>query len=295
MQDSAADVSVTLDADDPLLLRLWPFIVADMDMDTTDPGIFGSEARRTYLENLPHLAVFMKKGTKASKSRWFSWNQAFRDEDQYHHSKLLVLLFYCVKKHFIKNFDEVFHSGGTVPEIDEDGKPKKAKFANTLHKVTVDMADWDVVSMNRMVSFTFAAETVAHGLCAQGLKSPASTLAHYINWSQWSWLQPINATVKALGDLRALRKIGFVVNYNRPLFQTMKADAPFVGCEDGLAQNLLSLIASYMRHRCSSMSYHTSAMPGALAPLLSDDVAVVNECLQLLRLHTEVAGTCCLL
>ena len=137
-------------------------------MDSDDPEQSGEDARYKFLANLRHNDIFMKQGVKASNSHLFSWNAAFRWQDQFHHTCLYVLLYFCIKKGHIEHADQVFCAQEPLQAIDGGASShivKKQKFVNTLHKVTVDLASLDLLCTTRMISLVFEAETLDHGLC----------------------------------------------------------------------------------------------------------------------------------
>lgn len=95
LQESAADMSASLGPGDNLVLFYWKEICEDFGWSA--PEQMDQAARRAYISSLTELAPAAMKGPKASSSRFFSFVQAFRAWDQYHHTKLLIVTFVAIR------------------------------------------------------------------------------------------------------------------------------------------------------------------------------------------------------
>lgn len=121
--EAVRDIMSSMHEYDPLLLKVWPGVTDDMEMQYDEPEKLGSIGRRRFLDSLDTLPAFNSKGPKASVSRWFSWWSAFRFFDQYHSARALVLLYIAIRKGWIKSADDVWQCGDTLALADSDVVP----------------------------------------------------------------------------------------------------------------------------------------------------------------------------
>ena len=209
LEDGAMDVATLMTENDPVLLRLWPGICDDMDwLDTEQQG---ASARRAFLQGLPLLDVFNKKGPKASTSRWMSWQAAFRWHDPYHHTKMLVCLYVALKKGWVNNAADVWCSSTSAePDVEADGaaaaaaaaparptaavkwttKPlaagiasQKGAFLNTFTAVLKSMGNPDLLYAARMLGYLTAGEEKAHAKMASEMKGADKTIEFFSDWA----------------------------------------------------------------------------------------------------------------
>lgn len=106
LRSVASDIPACLDADDPLVTRLWPCIL--MDMWKTDADDDGRASREAFLRDLPLSKPGEFKGPKASTSRWYSFLHSQRFWDDTWHTKLMLLVWVALRKGWAQEYGDIF-------------------------------------------------------------------------------------------------------------------------------------------------------------------------------------------
>ena len=104
----AADLAKCLTPDDPLVLKFWPRILKDRNLESeTHDEIVGPAGRLDYIKSLQYKACLDLKSIKAKPSVWLSFQEAFDAWDGELSARAVVLtLWSCstspIKSHGLK-------------------------------------------------------------------------------------------------------------------------------------------------------------------------------------------------
>lgn len=105
LRELGHELLATIDADHPLLVRLWPLIVRDrgwrMEEETN------REARVRFCQVLGTLKPFTVKGEKASAARWMSVYRRIREAQPDYHIKLLGFAVLAMERKWVSHFEDL--------------------------------------------------------------------------------------------------------------------------------------------------------------------------------------------
>jgi len=300
MQSSAASLQKLIQPDDPLLLKFWPAIMADVGTSSTLDSHSGSAARSQYLEEYIHDKAFSVKGPKASISRWFSWmgSQAFWDKSW--HSKAMSIVHLAIHEGWACQAEEIWDSMPTLTAAEALGdhssssklkatRSAKAKInelvvksQNSLHAVARLMCDRELLSMTRLIALASQPEYTAFTQLQKTLKGPEASIAQYSSWAHWGWLDVCRETSAALQQLDLMERAGFTVSFTSA-HNRLSLKSADVALEDSLASSLGKLVFNIISERSGSMIWHTSFYPGRMAGIFKEEsaddiVAELRQC-----------------
>jgi hypothetical protein len=233
LQNSAADIGQLLDADDPLLLRLWPDVVLDQmgGQDSSVMDASSREMREHFLKEFVHDKSFSVKGPKVSVSSWFSWMKAQTFWDKHWHTKALAIIHIAMHQGWSSSAAGFWEhpqmtprqalqeqaSSSTGPSAANKAKAGfnalRTKSHNTLHAVGRLMIDKELVSMTRMIAMAANPEYTYFSKMQRELKGPGASLEFSCTWALWGWLPTLVQTAGALCDLEGMERAGFTVNF----------------------------------------------------------------------------------
>lgn len=99
-----------MEANDPLLVKLWPSIIDDKMYNDNNfcAGAEGADARHQFLANLPTDKVLNIKGPKIAPSKWFSWMMVHAEWDQHIHTQCLVKVALCLKQGWVRHSSDLW-------------------------------------------------------------------------------------------------------------------------------------------------------------------------------------------
>jgi hypothetical protein len=293
LQNSAADIGQLLDADDPLLLRLWPDVVLDQmgGQDSSVMDASSREMREHFLKEFVHDKSFSVKGPKVSVSRWFSWMKAQTFWDKHWHTKALAIIHIAMHQGWSSSAAGFWEhpqmtprqalqeqaSSSTGPSAANKAKAGfnalRTKSHNTLHAVGRLMIDKELVSMTRMIAMAANPEYTYFSKMQRELKGPGASLEFSCTWALWGWLPTLVQTAGALCDLEGMERAGFTVNFTA-LHTSLGIMSPAVAWQDSLATSLARLVTGIVAERAGSMVWHTSFYPGRLAGIFNEEASV---------------------
>jgi len=139
---------------------------------------------------------------------------------------------------------------------------QQGKLKNTFVSVTKAMANSDLLSGARLIASMTSGLALEHGHTAHAMRGPAPTVEYFIQATLFSWLQPLKGIMDILADPLALEYMGLLVEFVGPQYSNLSLQSQLVICDDIHAAKAVRFASELMRHRCSSMSWHTSAYPG---------------------------------
>lgn len=113
IKDSACDLAANMQADDALLLMLWPRICSEKCW--FQPCERSAESRMQYIKDIATSQVATTKGPKASTMRWMSILTAIDYSDKENMTKLLILLYQALQKQWLVSFDELWKPANAPP------------------------------------------------------------------------------------------------------------------------------------------------------------------------------------
>lgn len=87
--------------------------------------------------------------------------------------------------------------------------------------------------------------------------------------------------LKSAFDIQGLAHIGFACD--PAIAASLGPEADLVATEDALAHRFVSLMLSILKHRCSSLAWHTIGFPGCTALMVHDDSAIAQKGLAKLK------------
>ena len=116
-QEQAAELAAACDANDPLLLEVWPMILKDRGLNEAGAGddICGDAARRAFLDELQLAKPVLAKGPRVAVARWFSWVSAWKTWDSKWGTRLFLLLALCLNKGWASSIEDVRGTDLGVP------------------------------------------------------------------------------------------------------------------------------------------------------------------------------------
>ena len=157
--------------------------------------------------------------------------------------------------------------------------------ANTLVYVLKCKYDINFVNAARMLCLATLAECHADHHYRKHVLSKEQTVDFWADYATGSWLSQLREAVKTTQDLVALERCGFITS---PAAATnLDLESAEVAIQDALAQQYLSLLGSVLRHRGSSLEWHTSCFPGVLAGLLHKDPTKQQQALTAFKAGVE--------
>jgi hypothetical protein len=156
-----------------------------------------------------------------------------------------------------------------------------------MHCVLRYYADQDFCDDSRIIQYFTDPVALEHGAVAKRFKlGQDETVQQFAEWSAWSWLQPLCDVVKVSSDINRLQRIGFAVE-GMVIEKLVSVEDPFVIDQNAKAWRAWTLQIKILKHRASSMLWHSSMYPGATARLLHTDAGEVKKGLALLKTHVE--------
>lgn len=325
--ETGQELMCHLEADDDMLLRLWPAICRDHEWD--QPAQCDRSAREEWIRRLPSERPFAVKGLKASPSRWFTIVRAIQTSRTTYHTKLLGLVLLALRKGWVGHWEDLFSDakdierckaltlrpgaspssrGGpqgasastssSAPSARPSAAAAKAaarqsvatirqKSVNALHGVARLMADPELHSLQQMIRIICGPMQQEHSDTARLLKGEAGTMEYYALQAAGHWHVALACTIGLLNDLRSLGSIGFTTSMSPVHRKALTDDSPEVTAEDNLASTMWRGVVCILSHRCASMSCHSLAYPFVLGGLNSDDPFVIQSTFNACREHWE--------
>ena len=231
MVETAGNLSQCLEADSPVVLRLWPRILQDrgLDCETADE-VVGAQARAAWVKELQLNRTFIVKGDRCSLSRWFSWHLAFDGWDRDLHTRAAVLVTLCYHKGWALAAEDLFAADMTGPTAGPEGSSSTAatsksakekvealrrRAKNTLHAASLCMCDADFVCRIRIIAHFTRPLYTDFSHTQRTFKGEDASQAFFEANSQFKWLEPLKGVLRAKGDLRGLGRAGFEVHFAR--------------------------------------------------------------------------------
>ena len=154
--------------------------------------------------------------------------------------------------------------------------------ANKLHTLAKVMANPDLIVKSRMIQCVAGPLEREHAL-ATGMRGSDDTLAYYIGVANFSWLDTLKRSYRALGSLPALAQIGFTVDIDPSIKDRLNVDHPRVAHEDALATQMMQIFVCIASERSASMARCSWTYPYALAPIAGSCRTTAALCLASLR------------
>jgi len=134
------------------------------------------------------------------------------------------------------------------------------------------------------------AELDAHSFYTSQVLSAAETRKRFAEMADYAWTKTLCDMMSCLGDMRALARCGHQCD---PSFaEKVSLEDAIVSLEDSRAQRFLHMVLGILRHRTSSLAWHTSGYPGILAGLLLEDAARRSAVLAKIKSHCDAVEWC---
>jgi hypothetical protein len=144
----------------------------------------------------------------------------------------------------------------------------RMKAHNSMHCVLQYMYDTDFCDDSRIILLFSNPVGKEHGDVAKRFKiSHDEVVQQFAEWASWSWVKPLAQIVHAANDLRALMRIGFIVEKSG-LKKIKDTSHPVIQDQNAKAYRAWLLKIKLLKHRASSNLWHTMVYPGASARLL---------------------------
>jgi hypothetical protein len=137
----AADLAQCLTPDDPLVLKFWPRILRDRNLESeTLDEIVGPAGRLAYIKSLEYKACLDLKSIKAKTSVWFSFHEAFDAWDGELNTRAMVFAFLHCTTSPIKSHRVKCSTLNTYIHIDRGGKRQCLSHTYTI--ILSDFCPW---------------------------------------------------------------------------------------------------------------------------------------------------------
>ena len=327
MVELSLDLVAACDADDPILIKLWPSICEAKGW--REPEECCREARSRYIESLASAKAFTVKGKKTAPSKFFTIQQAWKIWAP-ELPKCFGLVHLAKEKGWCTHWEDLFTAqaelpkpaaapsgsgaassssavaepllpmapdavgGGAATSAAKGRAQGKAKLdalmkrsQNALHAVARALCDYEFVT-NMNLSVLFT-EPLGdeHSQYAHALKGCDSVKMYYSDMAKGKWCEPLQKTVARLGDLRGLKKAGFDTVFPSSVIEKLKVSDARVLMQDALAASAFNLVAHLLSERCLSMSVHMECCPELIAGINSLDEKERDATMQLWKLSWE--------
>jgi hypothetical protein len=162
--------------------------------------------------------------------------------------------------------------------------------ANTLHFVLKCCVDEDHVGNMREDCLATKAELVDHSHYTSQVKDDVETRKYMCDMAHYSYLDTQRRMLATLSDVKALSRCGHLCD--PALAEEIDLSSSLLDIEDSRAQRYLAKVINILRHRTSSMGWHTSGYPGVLAGLLHADENKRATCLARIKKHFDAVAWC---
>ena len=327
IEDTARDLSVNADPDDPELIFYWPQIMAcerlPMEMDCR-------AGRQSWLHDLPNRKCFATRGSKASNGKWGSLQEAWGNMDDSIGAENYVLTHLAKRKKWLPNglvdlypasceCDALLLSsrGGpasaaptakanaaaapaAAPKAKAKAKPtrkscksqvltEKRKCQNALHFVLKCKFDENFVNCARQLVMATAAECAADSHFRSQVLTPEQVMEWHADQAGGAWVDVLRKILGTLRDRPALRRAG--ITDDEELAAKTDLDDAIVWEQDAMSHKYCNLVFSVLRHRASSNGWY-HGLPGGLALLMHHDPEKVNIGLRAFQLLVESVEWC---
>jgi len=302
-----ADLVVSCDPNDTLLVKCWPRICKAKRWD--DPEFFTTQKRKEYIEELPAAKTFNSKGTKCASAKFFSINKAWRAQRSELPTKAFVFAHLCNDKGLVQHWEELFEadlfaptrptevaaSSGSaaasssaaapdgapppaptsVTKAKEDAKQKYnqvlQRSQNGFHAVTRMICDTELVqNIDTAILFTTPADR-EHSKYAEGEHDIDTIKKYFLDMTNGEWLKPCCDMLKITHDVDQLQTIGFETRFSPEMKDRVKEDSPTVQQQDSLAQTCWSIVSHQLSERVITMANHLNSFPEFLGGLNGTD------------------------
>lgn len=144
----------------------------------------------------------------------------------------------------------------TRSRIDQERRACK----NTVHYVLRCKEDDHFVHAARQLVAATAAECAAEGAFIRDVKSPDEVTKFWAERAAGKWVKTLSRSLASLSDPVLLGRCGFLTSPADA--EEVTLECPTVYMQDAMSQRFQALVYSVMRHRASSLEWHTS--PGYL-------------------------------
>ncbi|CAE7240011.1 unnamed protein product [Symbiodinium sp. CCMP2592] len=278
IQQTAQHMKDSMDPSDPVLLMFFEDILLDAGLPLDNNT---EETRRAWLQTLPELDCIRTKGTKASKSRFNSLTTAHAALDKEWSVLALVLTVCCLEHKWTLSAKDLFtqdsnqarasltHGGSkssAVKEAKDSMNEARQGNANSLHTMTKFIILPDNKTTARLVFLVLQPEQLRCSRMLEELRSSASTLAYYSEWSHWSWMTTAKEHLQTWSNLDKLARLGLDLALSR----ARPPDEEELVWQDTLALQMTRLTHQILRLRAGAQLYHTCGF-GATAGLVHSD------------------------
>lgn len=309
LSEAAQDMMGGMDPDDDLLVHFWPLILQDRGLPLALHDNHAS--RKEFLEQLSTEHVFEVKGPKSSPSRFFSWNHATKFHDSMWHTQTLVIAYLAIRRGWVNHYSELLPSSrlmgnsslarqstdpavvaqpsasepspasssrgaaDSVSQVTSKSGARQAivkdkqKAKNTLHCVLQYRCDPEFRHETRLVSLLTSPLAVEHNEAFDHMKTTEKAIQYFASMARFSWLKPLREVLQAGSCLSALSRCGFEVSPS--VASGLQLDDPLVLDQNALATKAFGFMVNILKHRCSSMMWHSGSFPGMSALLLSEN------------------------
>ena len=326
MIELSLDLVVACDADDPVLLKLWPAICEAKGWE--EPDECCREARSRYIASLASAKAFTVKGKKTAPSKFFTIQQGWKFWAPELPTKCFGLVHLAKEKGWSTHWEDLFTAQNELPKPAPSGsgaassssavaEPPPAvppdavgagaatsaakgraqgkakldalmgKSQNALHAVTRALCDYEfLTNMNLSVLLT---EPLGdeHSHYAHFLKGCDSVKQYYSDMAKGKWCEPLKQTIARLGDLRGLKKAGFVTVFPSSAIKKLTVSDAKVVMQDALAASAFNLVAHLLSERGLGMSVHMECCPELIAGINSSDESERDATMELWKLSWE--------
>lgn len=147
-----------------------------------------------------------------------------------------------------------------------------------MHCILMYRSDPEFLSETRLLQLLTEPLAREHSDVCEAMCDNVSAIRFFVSMSNSEWLGTCCEILSRLGDLSALQRCGFDTS-----IKGLTTSSPEVLDQDAMATKAFNLAASILKHRCSSMTWHSASWPGLTALLLSDREADVARGFDLLK------------
>ena len=138
------------------------------------------------------------------------------------------------------------------------------------------ISDVDVVNGIRLILLAGKSQWSGFNDLIQKLTTEEACLEHCVSWSQWGWLDSLNACLECLSDCTGLRRCGIETDFTKHQLAELHPAAAEVKYQNALSMRLQRLVDLIVSHRAGSLVERCHYYPFRLAGLCSDKPHVVK-------------------
>ena len=145
--------------------------------------------------------------------------------------------------------------------------------ANMLHACARMLATPGLIQESRIMLLALKPLEDEQSECMRVVKGGDATRDYYIGLATYSWLKTLTNILATMGDMQALRRIGFSVEFEKKMLDEYALDGLEVAREDTLAKMHWRLCTRLIEQRAVAGMIYTSTYPYCMAPIAGDDAA----------------------